>query len=370
VREFWRKLPPSYRFNPGSHRYEEMYEDWDCYGDDFEGIRAQDILPLLIGHFHFELFIAFANIVDPFVGRAFGSNFDPAASWDRSFVDQLNERDEREIASGRIKPTHMLAVLGKDPGVPTLFHEPLSPQFCLRDPSSAAAAVAVATAEEGSAYEWGTWPHSDRRELEIACGRLKELHELAIEQLTAIDERSQWALGLDRDVKSAARRIEELDRELEERNQWARHLDQEVKSAAGRIEELDRELAERNQWARRLDGELTLAAARIEELDRDLAQRAQWAQRLDAEVKRAAGRIEELDKELVERTQWAWRLDRERVELGRELEERTLAHRGDMERLAWALALDRWFHVPLDGGFRLVRRAVRGVKRMLPGGRQ
>jgi hypothetical protein len=332
VREFWRKLPPSYRFNPGSCRYEEIYEDSDCYGDDFEGIRAQDILPMLIGHFHFELFIAFANIVDPFVGRAFGSNFDAAASWDRSFIDQVNECDEREIASGRIKPTHMLAVMGNDPGAQTLFHEPLSPEFCLLDPSRASAAVPVSTADEGSAYEWGTWPHSDRRELEIACRRMKELHERAMEQLGRVDERTQWALRLDRDVKSAARRIEELDRQLGERTGWARRLDQDVKSAARRIQELDRELEERTEWARRLDGEAELAA----------------------------GRIEELDRESVE-------LNRERAELCRKLEERTLAHGRDMERLAWAQALDRWFHTPLDRGFRLVRRVVRGVGRMLSG---
>ena len=64
VREFWRKLPPSYRFNQGRLRYEEIYEDWDCSGESFEGIRAQDILPLLVEHFHFELFVAFANIID------------------------------------------------------------------------------------------------------------------------------------------------------------------------------------------------------------------------------------------------------------------------------------------------------------------
>jgi chromosome segregation ATPase len=161
---------------------------------------------------------------------------------------------------------------------------------------------------------------------------MKELHERAMEQLGRVDERTQWALRLDRDVKSAARRIEELDRQLGERTGWARRLDQDVKSAARRIQELDRELEERTEWARRLDGEAELAA----------------------------GRIEELDRESVE-------LNRERAELCRKLEERTLAHGRDMERLAWAQALDRWFHTPLDRGFRLVRRVVRGVGRMLSG---
>jgi SAM-dependent methyltransferase len=325
VREFWRKLPPSYRFNQGRLRYEEIYEDWDCSGESFEGIRAQDILPLLVEHFHFELFVAFANIIDPFVDRVFGKNFDPAASWDRSFIDQVHERDEKEIASGRIKPTHILAVMGNDPCAPTLFREPLSPEFCLRDPTRAAVGVLAATAGEELAYEWDTWPHSDRRELEIACRRLKEVQDRT-------DEQTQ---RLDREIESAARRIEKLDCELEE---------------------LDRELKERTQWAQRLDRELESAARRIEELDCELKERTQWAQRLDRELEEHAARIRCLDHRI-------------RC-LDQELKERTLAHGRDLDRLAWALAVDRRFHTPLDYSFRVVRRAVHGVRRMLPGVRR
>jgi SAM-dependent methyltransferase len=45
VHEYWRQLPPSYRFNRLLNRYEELYVDWDCSQFGFEGIRAQDILP-------------------------------------------------------------------------------------------------------------------------------------------------------------------------------------------------------------------------------------------------------------------------------------------------------------------------------------
>jgi SAM-dependent methyltransferase len=105
VHEFWRKLPPSYRFNRKLQRYEEMYRNYDCSGDGFEGIRSQDILSLLLENFHFQVFVAFANVIDPFVDRAFGPNFDPDAPWDRSFIDAVQQRDEEEFAAGRIKPT-------------------------------------------------------------------------------------------------------------------------------------------------------------------------------------------------------------------------------------------------------------------------
>jgi 2-polyprenyl-3-methyl-5-hydroxy-6-metoxy-1,4-benzoquinol methylase len=46
VHEFWRQLPESYRYNRQLKRYEELYQNWDCSTEGFEGIRAQDILPL------------------------------------------------------------------------------------------------------------------------------------------------------------------------------------------------------------------------------------------------------------------------------------------------------------------------------------
>jgi len=132
VHEYWRQLPASYRFNRVLNRYEELYQDWDCSRFGFEGIRAQDILPLLLEHFHFQMFFGFGNAIDPFVDRAFGHNFDSAAKWDRDFIYQIHQRDEEEILAGRIKPTHMLAVVGNDRDKPTLFSAPLSPEFCVR----------------------------------------------------------------------------------------------------------------------------------------------------------------------------------------------------------------------------------------------
>lgn len=132
VHEYWRMLPPSYRFNRLLNRYEELYQDWDCSQSGFEGIRAQDILPLLLEHFHFQVFFGFGNAIDPFVDRAFGHNFDGAATWDRDFINRIHLRDEQEMLAGRLKPTHMLAVVGNDRDKPTLCPERLSPEFCVR----------------------------------------------------------------------------------------------------------------------------------------------------------------------------------------------------------------------------------------------
>jgi len=134
VHEFWIELPEAYRFNQQLKRHEELYENWDCSTESFEGIRAQDILPLLVDRFHFHLFIAFGNIIDPFVDRGFGHNFDANGEWDRNFIDRVQARDEAEMIAGNIKPTHMLAVMGKHPVTEMKFHPPLSPEFCIRRP--------------------------------------------------------------------------------------------------------------------------------------------------------------------------------------------------------------------------------------------
>lgn len=132
VREFWSELPRSYRYNRQLRRQEDSFLDWDCSVAGFEGIRAQDILPLLAQEFSFEFFFAFANIIDPFTDRSFGHNFDVAAEWDRAFIDRVHTRDEREMQAGRIKPTHILAVLSTAPVQATICDRHLTPNFCIR----------------------------------------------------------------------------------------------------------------------------------------------------------------------------------------------------------------------------------------------
>jgi SAM-dependent methyltransferase len=132
VREYWRQLPPSYRFNHQLRRYEEVLEDWDCSALGFEGIRSQDILPLLIENFHFQRFVAFGNVIEPFVDRRFGPNFDASAHWDRAFIDEVHRRDEQEMIRGNIKPTQIVAVLGTSGDQAPLIQEPFSPAIVPR----------------------------------------------------------------------------------------------------------------------------------------------------------------------------------------------------------------------------------------------
>ena len=308
VREFWRKLPPSYRFNQKLHRYEEMYLNYDCSVDGFEAIRSQDILPLLIQNFHFEVFAAFANVIEPFVDRAFGYNFDAQAPWDCSFIDAVHQRDEREFAAGRLKPTHILAVLGKNPNVPTLWHPPLTPEFCVRHTQQ------VIAEPDGLPvpYEWHTWPHSPQTELEIACQRLDVAYRKLKEAEDQVDQRGEM--------------VEKLMLEVEERTQWALRLKKEI-----------------DDW--------TGLGLHLQRLDEELEQRTAWALKLQEE-------LDQLNAQFEERTAWALELDRQLQTRTTQTQQLTKA----LDQLAWAGPLDRRFHKSLSSAIRLIQRIRNRLK--------
>lgn len=132
--EIWTSLPARYKLNRQLQRVEEEFVNWDCSQDGSEGIRAQDILPLLLEHFEFELFVAFGGLIDPFVDRAFGHNFDPGDPEDRDVILRIAEANEEGLDSGRFKPTQMAAVLRTTPVDEPVVYRHWTPAFCLRRP--------------------------------------------------------------------------------------------------------------------------------------------------------------------------------------------------------------------------------------------
>jgi SAM-dependent methyltransferase len=94
IRTSWRHLPDKYKYNHQLKRMEIEFDNWDCSADGFEGIRAQDILPLLVERFSFELFVGWGGVIDIFVDRGFGHSFDPEQEWDRNFIDEVERLSE------------------------------------------------------------------------------------------------------------------------------------------------------------------------------------------------------------------------------------------------------------------------------------
>lgn len=132
IDDLWQELPESHKFNHALQRYEPAYANWDCSVEGFEGIRAQDILPLLMKEFEFEKFVPFGNVIDIFVDRAFGRNFDPTSKWDCAFIDRVHKIDEEGFQSGRLTPTHLMATLSKQGTDSPFISRGLFPQKCVR----------------------------------------------------------------------------------------------------------------------------------------------------------------------------------------------------------------------------------------------
>ena len=129
---FWSELAPANRYNFQLQRMETEFMDWDCSVEGFEGVRAQEVLPLLIERFAFDTFIGWANLTDNFIDRSFGHHLNPDDPVHTAFIDRLHARDEQGLLSGEWKPTHLFAVMRRDAAQPTRYWRNLSPEFSVR----------------------------------------------------------------------------------------------------------------------------------------------------------------------------------------------------------------------------------------------
>lgn len=134
VQAFWKELPPGYTWNHQLSRFEQPFANWDSSREGFEGVRAQDILPLLLERFHFHLYIGVANVIDVFIDRAFGHHFDPARPWDTDFIDRVHAYDEAGFRAGTLTPTRMFAVMATDTAPVRRVARGLTPEASVRRP--------------------------------------------------------------------------------------------------------------------------------------------------------------------------------------------------------------------------------------------
>ncbi|WP_223786853.1 class I SAM-dependent methyltransferase [Marinicella meishanensis] len=134
LKPIWEGMPDRLKHNRLLQRFEPEYINHDCSTSGFEGIRAQDILPMLVERFHFDMFIPFANLIMVLIDRPFGHNFQVDDPADLALIDRVHEIDEQAILKGTIKPTQMVACLSKQPKHTVLTRPELTPEFCIRWP--------------------------------------------------------------------------------------------------------------------------------------------------------------------------------------------------------------------------------------------
>ena len=115
VEHLWEFLPITKRVHTRSGCIHEKYINYDCtISDPYEGVRAQDILRLLLERFCFAKFVGHGNVVDIFVDRIYGNNFSPDSEEDRRFIDYAERLNTSLIDAGIVKPTAMFATLCKN----------------------------------------------------------------------------------------------------------------------------------------------------------------------------------------------------------------------------------------------------------------
>ncbi len=107
MRGFWPLLSKEQKTNLQLSRYEERLSNHDCSTEGFEGIRAQDILPLLKEKFCVRKFVAVGGFIDLLVDRGFGHSFNMKDECDVSLIRSLCELNDMMLDADMIKPTIM-----------------------------------------------------------------------------------------------------------------------------------------------------------------------------------------------------------------------------------------------------------------------
>ncbi len=134
VEGLWAALSKEKRYHNIFNRTDDKFVNWDCSVEGFEGIRAQDILPLMIENFEFETFYAYGGLTEVFLSRGFGANYDPDNEDDVRFIDFLHNLNERLIDLGHIKPTILIASCAPTRSRELRMYKQRTPELCVRVP--------------------------------------------------------------------------------------------------------------------------------------------------------------------------------------------------------------------------------------------
>jgi len=103
------------------HAQPDRFEDFDASKEGFEGIRAQDILYLILNKFHSYKFFGYGGFIEVLVDRGFGPGFNPLDDRDRQLVTTLAKYNDMMLDAGMIRPTIMSAYFTKDDRGETCF---------------------------------------------------------------------------------------------------------------------------------------------------------------------------------------------------------------------------------------------------------
>lgn len=180
LRRIWDVAPEDYRWNPFLRGVEDVYPDIDCSTSGFEGVRAQDILPLLLERFHPDVYISFLNVADPFIDRVYGPNFDIDSPEDRAFIDALGRLDDAAIDLQLVTPTHLIGSFRTQP-VQCRYPRRRSPARTMRSVDESRVPLTTVGAARNSTDQPGTNEDTAREalvaELELSLDESRTRYE-------------------------------------------------------------------------------------------------------------------------------------------------------------------------------------------------
>ena len=131
----WSSLPIDKKFHHVLKATHENFPNTDFSNVGYEGVRAQDILPLLISFFSADVFLGVSNIARPFTSRGYGANFDVQNNdSDRAFIDFVARMDDELIDRGIVKPTLAIASFVRRRTRRQVCFKHRTAEFCVRWP--------------------------------------------------------------------------------------------------------------------------------------------------------------------------------------------------------------------------------------------
>jgi SAM-dependent methyltransferase len=111
VSHIWDKLDRTFKFNGYTRKFDEKPMNDDCSKEGFEGICAEDILPLMEKYFNFEIFLPFSCIINRFTDRGYGHNFHADIPEERALMETILKIDLQLLSEKRLSPVQMMAQL-------------------------------------------------------------------------------------------------------------------------------------------------------------------------------------------------------------------------------------------------------------------
>lgn len=110
----WPMLSERQKFHHQLRRLDlECFVDHDCSTEGFEGIRAQDILPIIERQFKPYKFFGYGGFIEVLVDRGYGPGFDIENDRDKTFITAIANINDALLDAGVQKPTAMMAYFTK-----------------------------------------------------------------------------------------------------------------------------------------------------------------------------------------------------------------------------------------------------------------